>query len=133
MNNTGDNGEQGNNQNAIRLGIVLLVIVVVIGSVMIMGKHSDEEDIDMKYVGAVVSWQDENNIQIVLINSTDIYNIRVIGLDEENDHEVILSNTSSFEVNNITFDLTDMIDDDMGIWIEVENANTEIKETIRWM
>ena len=127
-----DEAEQNKTSHTfIRLGIVLLVFVVIIGSVMIMGKHNDEEDIDMKYVGAVVSWQDGNNIQIVLKNSTDIYNVRVIGLDEENDHEVILSNISSFEVNNITFDLTDMIDDDMGIWIEVENANTEVKETIR--
>lgn len=128
-----DEAEQNKTSHTfIRLGIVLLVFVVIVGSVMIMGKHSDEEDINMKYVGAVVSWGEGNTVQIVLNNSTDIYNVRVIGLEEDNDHEVILSNTTSFDEGNITFDLTDMIDDGMSIWIEIENANTEVKETIRW-
>lgn len=116
----------------LRIGIVLLVIAVVIGSVMIMENKNENTDLDFKYVDAKVVWKNDMCIEITFGNVSNIYNIRVICEDEDTDHEVILSKSTISGTNNITFDLTDMIDDDMAIWIEVENATIDVKETIRW-
>ncbi len=133
MNDNIGNVQQGTNQNGIRLGIALLVIVVIIGSVIIMNKKEKEKELTFNYAGATVKWANESNIQINFNSSMNFFNVRVIGIHEDSNHEVEKYNNTINAESNVTFYIEDMIDDGMEIWIEIDNVSLDVKEKQKWM
>lgn len=132
MNDNIGNGQQGTNQNGIRLGIVLLVIVVVIGSVMVLNKEKREKELTFDYANASVVWDNESTIMVKL-NKSYIYNVKVIGQSKSNNIEVEKSLTTINGTENVTFYIDDMLNDYMTIWVEVENVTNGVKEKQKWM
>ena len=105
--------------------VIMLFMFVIIGVIYLNQQKIEKKNMEFDHVWAVVEWTDENNITIEPMNTTTQIHAKVIGINEGIEVEYNQTNLCS---DNITFDLTKMLEDNMEIWVEIENIGYGIKE-----
>lgn len=127
MKETEETKEHRQRHATYRLIIIFVVVMVGMGGLIYMyPEQVKDQGLDFTYVGARVEWSDQNNISISFTNNSSQCTAKVIGINEEGKEVELRSSNLCSE--NITFNLTQMLEDEMEIWIEIENIGESIKE-----
>lgn len=117
----------------IRFMAIIIVTIIIFGWLMIdmKQKESRKKVLSFDHVLVTVEWKDQENITINL-NKSRLYRIKIIGINTETGHEVEESNLSSHGEENKTFYIGRLMDNDMEVWIEIEDLTYNVREKQQW-
>lgn len=119
--------EHGRKHTTYRLIILLAVFIIVIGGIIFMNQEKvEDQGLKFTYVGAIVELDDPNNITISFTNNSSQFNAKVIGISSEG--KEVEFKSSNLCSDNITFNIEELLKDEMEIWIEIENIGERITE-----
>jgi len=110
--------------------VIVFLILGMIGFYyigMIGDDNMKPKEVYYNFANATVIVDESSNITVEL-NNKSMYRIRIIGISKYANHEVEDSNLSSIGDSQMTFDIFKMLDEELDVWIEIENMSYNIRE-----